>query len=131
MIRPTTPAERTYADAAMLPPAFPSVFDPRSRYGIKRPNKAHTATANRVARLLNTQYNEGEGFDIETDGVIVEVETTATMAAAAERLAAEPARVYIAMTNKDGVAEALLATAGSRVGIMDPHGNIVRESAGL
>jgi hypothetical protein len=126
MIRPTTLAERSHRSTPI--PSSPGNTDPRVRYGIKRPNKAHTATANRIARRLNTQYNQGDGFDIRAGDIVVEVETTATMAAAEKRLSVLPGHVYIAMTNKDGVEEALLATAGSRVGIMDPHGNIVRES---
>ena len=98
------------------------------KYGIRRPNKAHTATAHRVAKLLKTEFNEGEGFDIQTASVTVEVETTATMLDAAARLVNLPGDVYIAMTNKDGVKEALRATEGTRIGIMDPAGNIVRDS---
>lgn len=97
-------------------------------YGIRRTNKAHTATANRVAKSLGASVNDGPGFDIQLDDITVEVETTASMLEAEMRLAPLPGKVYIAMTNKDGVSEALKATQGSRVGIMDPHGGIVRES---
>ncbi len=100
-------------------------------YGILRTNKAHTATANRIARRLQTVVNTGSGFDIQADGITIEVETTASMLSGEERLSSVPGRVYIAMTNKDGVKSALAATDGSRVGIMDPYGNIVRESQGL
>ena len=96
-------------------------------YGIQRTNKAHTATANRIARALGTVVNDGPGFDIQLDDITVEVETTASMLEAEARLAQLNGKVYIAMTNKDGVAEVLAATKGSRVGVMDPHGNIVRE----
>ncbi len=98
------------------------------KYGIRRPNKAHTATAHRVARRFQTEFNEGDGFDIQTDDIIVEVETTATMFDSAARLAREQGPVYIALTNKDGVADALRSIPNLRVGIMDAHGNIVRES---
>lgn len=96
-------------------------------YGIRRTNKAHTATANRIAKSLGTAVNDGPGFDIQLDNITVEVETTASMLEAEARLAQLSGKVYIAMTNKDGVTEALAATKGSRVGIMDPHGKIVRE----
>ncbi len=99
-----------------------------NKYGIRRPNKAHTATAHRVARRFQTEFNEGDGFDIQTDDIIVEVETTATMFDSATRLAEQKGPIYIALTNKDGVADALRAISNLRVGIMDAHGNIVRES---
>ncbi len=94
-------------------------------------NKAHTATANRIAQHLNAQYNSGEGFDIETDELIVEVETTATLRAGIERLRMAPGtvKVYVALTNKDGVREALRLTSGTRVGVMDPQGNVVKETS--
>ena len=31
-------------------------------------NKAHTATANRIAQVFGVKYNAGEGHDIEFDG---------------------------------------------------------------
>jgi hypothetical protein len=103
----------------------------KNKYGIRRPNKAHTATAHRIAKLFETEFNEGEGFDIQTPLATVEVETTATMMDAAARLVQLPGNVYIAMTNKDGVKDALRATQGTRIGIMDPLGNIVRPSLPL
>ncbi len=131
MIRPTTAAD--YAAKVSVPGSpttaeITEAADVLQKYGIRRPNKAHTATAHRIAKMFDTDFNEGPGFDIQTDSVTVEVETTATMLDANRRLADLPGRVYIAMTNKDGVTEALQATEGSRVGIMDPHGNIVRET---
>ena len=91
-------------------------------------NKAHTATANRIAQLYGTRYNAGDGFDIRTGELIVEVETTATVHEGIDRLRQTPGRVYVALTNKDGVREALRLAAGTHVGVMDPQGNVVKES---
>lgn len=91
-------------------------------------NKAHTATANRIAQLYGARYNAGEGFDIQAGDLIVEVETTATVQEGIDRLRQAPGRVYVALTNKDGVREALRLAAGTRVGVMDPQGHVVRES---
>ena len=93
-------------------------------------NKAHTATANRIAQVLGATYNSGEGHDIQANGVVVEVETTATVENGIARLAATQGRSYVALTNKDGVREALRLAAGTKVGVMDPQGNIVKESNG-
>jgi hypothetical protein len=91
-------------------------------------NKAHTATANRIAQRLGTRYNPGPGFDIQTDELTIEVETTATVHEGIERLREKPGKVYVALTNKDGVREALRIASGTRVGVMDPQGTIIRES---
>ena len=100
---------------------------PALSFAARAHNKAHTATANRVAKRLEAAYNEGPGYDISLDGLTVEVETTATLPDALRRLETQPGRVFVAMTNKEGVIEALHQTVGSRVGVMDPHGNVIRE----
>lgn len=91
-------------------------------------NKAHTATANRIAKRYHAVYNDGDGIDIACDHLLIEVETTATIAEGVERLKGRPGSVYVAVTNKEGVSEALRLTQGTKVGVMDPRGNIVRES---
>ena len=90
-------------------------------------NKAHTATANRIATNFGTTYNSGQGFDIQTDQLTIEVETTATVQEAIGRLSEQPGKVYVALTNQDGVSEAIRLVANTKVGVMDPHGKIVRE----
>ncbi len=91
-------------------------------------NKAHTATANRIAQVYGTNFNAGTGFDIQVDGMVIEVETTATVQEGINRLREADGRVFVALTNKDGVREALRLANGTRVGVMDPQGNIIRES---
>lgn len=92
-------------------------------------NKAHTATANRIAKRYQAVYNDGDGIDIACDHMLIEVETTATIAEGVARLNGRSERAYVAVTNKEGVAEALRLTQGTSVGVMDPRGNIVKESA--
>ena len=92
-------------------------------------NKAHKATANRIAQNLGVEYRPGGEFDIETESVTIEVETTATVALAVTRLESRPGTVYVALTNRDGVEEALRLTKNSRVGVLDAKGEIVRECA--
>lgn len=93
-------------------------------------NKAHTATANRIAKRYGGVYNDGDGIDIQTDELTVEVETTATVRDGIKRLMKIPGPVYVAVTNKEGLLEALRYAHDSRVGVMDPKGNVVKESTG-
>lgn len=91
-------------------------------------NKAHTATFNRICQRLGIRTKEGGEFDIRTPDFIVEVETSATIAEAVERLKSQSLPCYIAVTNKEGLPPARKLVSGTSVGIMDPQGNIVVES---
>ena len=93
-----------------------------------RENKAHTATANRIARRYGAHYNHGDGIDIQCDRFAIEVETTATILEGIVRLELCPCPVYVAVTNREAVSEALRLTTGKRVGVMDPQGNIVKQA---
>ena len=93
---------------------------------MSRGNKAHTATANRIARRYNTAYNQNDGPDIECEDFTIEVETTATLDAAIRRLKKSDSVVYIAVTNKEALQEALHLTKDLAIGVMDPQGDIVK-----
>lgn len=99
---------------------------PKSLVVSKAHNKAHTAAGNRIARRFQTEFTPDRQFDIQIGDLTVEVETSASVSDALIRLESEPGRVYVALTNKDGLADALALETG-RVGIMDPYGNVVRE----
>ena len=91
-------------------------------------NKAHTATANRIAERYGMTFNRGDGPDIQADGLIIEVETTATLAAAIRGLQDLDGSRFVAVTNQEGVVEALKRARGTDIGVMDPQGNIVQQS---
>lgn len=95
-------------------------------------NKSHTATANRVARRYGADYQSADGqFDICIGDLTIEIETTATILDGIDRLRGKSGRVYVALTNKEGVEEAVKLATGTRVGVMDPQGEIVKESEAL
>lgn len=91
-------------------------------------NKAHTATLNRICLRYGVEQSEKAEFDIKTDGLIIEVETTASIQDAVERLRDQRGPVYIAITNKEGLKLALKSVEGTEIGIMDPKGNVMRPS---
>jgi hypothetical protein len=93
-----------------------------------RENKAHTTTINRI--LCRYKGTSGLDFDVQTSEGIVEVETEATIRRGIRQLKKFRGPVYLAVTNREALPEALRATAGSRIGVMDPHGNIVKLSDG-
>jgi len=91
-------------------------------------SRSHKITANRIAKKMNTQYNDGKGIDIKSTNVTIEVETPETVADALGQLRGHRGPAYIAGTNKEAVNKAMETTKGTTVGVMDNQGNIVKPS---
>ena len=91
-------------------------------------NKAHTATANRIAQRYGTTYNRGDGPDIQSGDLTIEVETTATLTAAIRGMQQLDGARFVAVTNQEGVVEAVKRARGTGIGVMDPQGEIVHQS---
>ncbi|GAH88148.1 unnamed protein product [marine sediment metagenome] len=91
-------------------------------------SKSHKAAANRLADLYGAEYNQGKGADINTPGVVIEVETPETVSDGLRQLQGHQKPVYVAGTNKEAVEKALEKTKGTTVGVMDNQGNIVKSS---
>jgi len=91
-------------------------------------NKAHAA----VVRRLIERYGDGSkensnGFDVHIGDLIIEVETTATLLEAVERLRLASGRRFIAVTNREALEDAVAITGQTDIGVMDPWGEIVRQ----
>jgi hypothetical protein len=66
--------------------------------------------------------------DIVTPGVVIEVETSATLRNAIRRLKNSTGPAFVAVTNQEALSDALQFSQGTTVGVMDPHGEIIRQS---
>lgn len=102
--------------------------DRRGAARMGKGNKAHTATANRIARRYGGTVSVDGSPDIQTAELIVDVETSATVRKGVQRLNAADRPAFVAVTNKEAILEALRYTQGTTVGVMDPHGEIVKQS---
>ena len=91
-------------------------------------SRSHKTTANRIAKKMNTKYNNGKGVDINSTNATIEVETPETVADALGQLRGHRGPAYIAGTNKEAVNKAMETTKGITVGVMDNQGNIVKPS---
>jgi len=91
-------------------------------------NKAHTAVLRRIAKRYGGVIGQDGQPDIEAENLSIEVETEATLAEGISRLLPLAGRRYVAVTNREALAEALRLTAGTGLGVMSPQGEIVRES---
>lgn len=91
-------------------------------------NKAHTATTRRLAQRFGGAIGRDGQPDVTAGDMLIEVETAATLAEGIARLVPLEGRRYVAVTNREALAEALRLTEGTEVGVMTPQGEIVRES---
>lgn len=90
--------------------------------------KPHEATANRIAKKLNADYNKGKGPDVITSDMVVEVETPRSVNEGLSQLKGFRKPVYIAATDKSALQKALELTNNTTVGVMDSNGRIVKKS---
>ncbi len=92
-------------------------------------NKAQRATSNRILkRYGGTVYESENVLQIRSDERLIDIATTASLGEALQRLRFSKQRAYVAITNLEALAAALRITRSTKVGVMDPQGNIVREA---
>ncbi len=92
-------------------------------------SRSHKTTANRLADMYNTEYNQGQGPDIKTQNITIEVETPESVADAGRQLGGHRGPVYVAGTNKEAVESALERYGDSTIGVMDNQGKIIKPSS--
>ena len=92
-------------------------------------SRSHKIAANRIARKLNTQYNNSDGVDIVTKNIAIEVETESTVKKGLRQLQGHKKPSYIAGANQKTIKKALEATEGTTIGVMDSQGNIIKKSS--
>ena len=91
-------------------------------------NKAHTATVRRVAQRYHASINTQGNPDVSNGKLVVEVETSATISRGIKVLTDIAGPVFVAVTNREALVEALRKASRTRVGVMDPQGEIVKQS---
>ncbi len=89
--------------------------------------RSHKTTVNRLSKMFGAESQE-EGADIQTNNMVIEVETEKTVADAIRQLQGYRKRAYIAGANMEAVEKALEATEGTTIGVMDNQGNIIKRS---
>ncbi len=89
-------------------------------------NKAHAATVRRLADRYGVQA--GPAFDLAGEGLIIEVETAATLADGVRKLLHAGGRRFVAMTNQESIQDAVLLTSATEIGVMGPRGDVVKEA---
>ena len=90
-------------------------------------NKAHAAVVRRLIERYGVGTENSNGFDVHIGDLIIEVETTATLCQAVERLGRASGRRFIAVTNREAIEDAVALTGLTDIGVMDPWGEVVRE----
>jgi len=91
-------------------------------------NKAHAAVIRRLCERYGTGEVASNTFDVHIGDLLIEVETSATLREGLEKLLKGQGRRFLAVTNREALADALALTVATEVGVMDPWGEIVREA---
>lgn len=91
-------------------------------------SRSHERASKNIARKYRTEYNRGQGPDIRTPKITVEVETEDTIGDAARQLQGHRGPVYVAVTNHRAVQKALDRYKDSTIGVMDNTGKIIKRS---
>src|SRR4051794_17964261 len=73
-------------------------------------NKAHAAVVRRLIERYGVGSENSNGFDVHIGDLIIEVETTATLLDAVEKLRRTAGRRFIAVTNREAISDALAIT---------------------
>ena len=89
----------------------------------------HDQTAERLAKKESTEYNRGQGADVQGGRRAIEVETEATARDGLRQLQGYQKPVYIAGADEKATQAALEATKGTTVGVMDDKGKVVKPSS--
>jgi hypothetical protein len=89
-------------------------------------NKAHAAVIRRLSERYGNGTENTNGFDVHINDLIIEVETTATLREAIEKLRPVSGRRFIAVTNREALPDAVALTGATEIGVMDPWGEIIR-----
>ena len=90
--------------------------------------KTHDKVADQIAGKEGGSYNRGQGPDINTGRRAIEVETENTVNDGLRQLQGFRKPVYIAGATRKATANALEATRGTTVGVMDQRGKVVRRA---
>ena len=92
-------------------------------------SRSHKTAANRLANMHNAKYNQGQGPDIKTDNITIEIETPNSVDDAGRQLQGHRGPVYVAGSNQEAVENALERYKNSTIGVMDNQGNIRKPSS--
>lgn len=88
----------------------------------------HDTVASRIAKKERTEYNRGQGPDVNTSTRAIEVESERTVNDGLRQLQGFRKPVYIAGSNPQTTKKALEETKGTTVGVMNSQGKILKPS---
>jgi len=88
----------------------------------------HDQAAERLAKQLGTEYNRGQGPDVQTKDQVTETETVDTVADAARQLSGFKKPVYVQGADPAATEKALERYGDTTIGVRNPKGKIVKRS---
>lgn len=94
-------------------------------------SRQHKQIANKIAKIKGSEYHSDKGVDVRTATQAIEIEVDLKAFGHAKKQLAGSTRVPYLAVPKSLVKEALEATSGTRFGVMDENGNVVKRGVKL
>ncbi len=95
---------------------------------LKMTKSKHDKIAERLAKKFGTEYKKHKGIDIVTEDRVIEVETTKNgVYQGIDQVKRSSKARYIAVNDRN-IQNALKATEGTGIGVMDDRGKIVKRA---
>ena len=92
------------------------------------PRSKHDQVADRLASQYGTTYNKGQGADIQTPQIAIEVETANTVGDASRQLAGHNKPSFVAAADQKALERALDHYGDTTIGVMDEYGIVRKDS---
>lgn len=89
----------------------------------------HDDIANKLAKKFGTEYKSNKGIDIVLSNKVVEVETKKNGIPQGINQVARSSKARYLAVNKMNINNAVLATEGTGIGVMNENGKIIKKAS--
>jgi len=89
----------------------------------------HDEVANKLAKKFNTEYKSNKGIDLVTLKQVIEVETKKAGINQGIKQVEKSSKARYLAVNKINISNALKATQGTGIGVMNERGKIIKRAS--
>lgn len=89
----------------------------------------HDEVANKLAKKFKTEYKSDKGIDVVTSNQVIEVETKKSGIYQGIKQVERSVKPRYLAVNKININNALEATKGTGIGVMDERGRIIKRAS--
>lgn len=89
----------------------------------------HDEIANKLAKKFGIEYKSDKGIDLVLPNKVIEVETKKSGIIQGIKQVEKSSKARYLAVNKQNISNALDATGGTGIGVMNPYGKIVKKAS--